>query len=302
MYSWIGRLTQGARLQHVTWLSMALPRPVAFSIVTSAGLAAFALAGATRRRIQRNIAELLPHTTPGQRLRLCARYFVQECLTIYEQAVEYRRGLLGEGTRGKKGRVTFDVAGLEHLDAALAQGNGAIVLTPHVGNYFYFYWWLSRRHECLTVATMGSAEIRPLYLGFEELGLRGFDYDNDPPLMIFRRLSGLLRRNGVVFLMGDFARPGFPRDTLLGRPSGFPAGPVALALASGAPIVPLAGARVSWRRHRMAFMPALDLAARHGPDAKARALGATARAMETIIAETPEQWLYWFNIDERWRA
>lgn len=302
MYRWIGRFTRGTRLQRVTRLAMALPHPVMFSLVTMAGYAAFALAGRTRRRILRNMATLLPHASRAERRRLCARYFAQECLTIYEQAIEYRRGLLGEGAGGASGRVTFDVDGLEHLDAALAGGRGAIVLTPHVGNYFYFFWWLSQRHNCLTVATMGSADIRPLYLGFEALGLRGFDYDNDPPLLIFRRLSTLLRENGVVFLMGDFARPGFPQSTLLGRPSGLPAGPVALALASGAPIVPLAGMRVTSRRHRMTFLPALDLAARYRADEKALALDETARAMEAIIRRAPDQWLYWFNIDERWRA
>lgn len=302
MYRWIGRFTRGSRLQRVTRVAMALPQPVMFSLITAAGYMAFALAGHTRRRILRNMAALLPDLSPAQRRRLCARYFVQECLTIYEQAVEYRRGLLGEGTGGARGRVAFDVDGLEHLEAALSAGKGAIVLTPHVGNYFYFFWWVTQRHESLTVATMGSAEIRPLYLGFEALGLRGFDYDNDPPLTIYRRFRKLLNDNGVVFLMGDFARPGFPRSTLLGRPSGLPAGPVALAFESGAPIVPLAGRRASWRRHRMTFMPALDLASRYRPDEKQPALDETARVMETIIRGAPDQWLYWFNIDERWRA
>lgn len=302
MYTWIGRFTKGSRLQQATRVAMALPRPVMFSILTMAGCAAFALASKTRQRIIRNMAEMLPGISDRERRRLAARYFVQECLTIYEQAIEYRRGLLGQGTGGAHGRVSFEVEGLEHLDAALARGRGAIVLTPHVGNYFYFYWWLSRRHTCLTVATMGSAEIRQLYLGFEALGLRGFDYDNDPPLTIFRQFRKLLDENGVVFLMGDFARPGFPQGTLLGKPSGFPAGPVALALESGAPIVPLAGKRLSWRRHRMAFMPALDLAARYQPDERSLAIDETARVMETIIRDAPDQWLYWFNIDERWRA
>ena len=101
-------------------------------------------------------------------------------------------------------------------------------------------------------------------------------------------------------MMGDFARPGFPVGALLGKPSGFPAGPVALALESGAPIVPLAGRRISWRRHRMAFMPAIDLAGRYQPHERQRAIDETVPAMERAIRDAPEQWLYWFNIDERW--
>ncbi|MGE3277626.1 MAG: lysophospholipid acyltransferase family protein [Vicinamibacterales bacterium] len=302
MYRWIGRFTKGSRLERVTRLAMAVPPPVAFCIVTMAGYAAFALARRTRQRVIRNMAALLPATSRPERWRLAARYFVQECLTIYEQGIEYRRGLLGRGTGGAGGRVSFEVEGLAHLDAALSKGKGAIVVAPHVGNYFYFYWWLSARHECLTVATMGSPEIRPLYLGFEELGLRGFDYDNDAPLAIVRQLRRLLRGNGVVFLMGDFARPGFPQGTLFGRPSGFPAGPVALALESGAPVVPLAGRRVNWRRHRMVFMPPLELAARYRPEERRLAQDAITRVMEATIRDAPDQWLYWFNVDERWRA
>lgn len=301
MYRWIGRLTRGSRLAHVTRVAMAVPQPVMFTLVTAAGLTAFTLARRTRRRILRNMRALLPEMSPARRVTLCARYFVQECLTIYEQAVEYHRGLLGGGAGGERGRVTFDVDGLDHLDAALAQGRGAIVLTPHVGNYFYFFWWLSQRHECLTVATMGSPEIRPLYLGFEALGLDGFDYDADPPLAIVRGLRALLARGGVAFLMGDFARPGFPQATLLGRPSEFAAGPVVLALESGAPVVPLTGKRVSWRRHRMTFGAPLDLAARFTSRERQAALDETVRAMEQAIREAPDQWLYWFNIDERWR-
>lgn len=301
MYTWIGRLTKGRRLARVTRVFMWLPAPVAFGIVESVGFTAFLLARRTRRRILANMRELLPHATPAGHLRLCARYFRQECLTIYEQAIEYQRGICGGGVGGDGWRVTFDVDGLAHLDAALARGRGAIVLTPHVGNYFYFYWWLSQRHECLTVATMGSPELRPLYLGFEALGLKGFDYDNDPPLSIVRGLRALLRRNGVAFLMGDFARPGFPVSTLLGKPSGLPGGPVSLALESGAPIVVLAGKRLSWRRHKMTFAPAIDLAARYDGRDGQQALDEIARAMEPAIRDAPDQWLYWFNIDERWR-
>jgi KDO2-lipid IV(A) lauroyltransferase len=229
---------------------------------------------------------------------MCRRYLVHEMLTIYEQTIEYRRALTLHGKR----RARFHMQGLEHLDEALKLGRGAIVYTPHTGNYFYQYWRLSQTYNCLTVVTAGSGELRMLFAGLYWSGLKGYDYDNVPPLDLIRNLRAHLRENGVLFILGDFWRPAFPDCTLFGKPSKAPAGTMMLSLLQKVPVVPLYGLREGWYDHRLVFEPPVFLYEKYGADRKAEALEELARIMEHLISQAPEQWLFWFNVHERWDA
>lgn len=297
MYRWIGKLTMHPhRMARVTRWALAIPRPIAFSLVTLLGWAIFLCNRDARQTITRNMGELLPATTPRDRRRLCRRYIVHECLSVYEQGIDYRRSL------AKKSSVRFDVEGRQFLDEALALGRGVIVLTPHVGNFFYFYWQLAQHYDCLTVVTAGSPELRPLFLGFHGIGLQALDYDREPPLALTVKLRHHLQRNGLVLLLGDFSRPAFDACTLFGKPSPTPAGAAMLAIRQRVPIVPLSGWRESWFRHRMEFGPPIFLYERYTKDQRAEALRELAQVMEQSIRRAPEQWLYWFNVHERWTS
>jgi KDO2-lipid IV(A) lauroyltransferase len=299
MYRWIGALTEPRRHRRIMRVMLTLPRPVAFVLVTAIGWGVFLVARRTRATIIRNVHTLLPHLRPVHRVRFCLRYIVHECLTVYEQTIEYRRGLAAHGG------VRFQVDGLPHLEAAFAQGRGVIVYTPHIGNYFYSYWWLAQRYRCATVVTAGrlkNRSLRRLFLGFRRLGLRGLNYDEVPPLALTLKLRQHLQGNGLVFLVGDFSRPTFFETTLFGKPARIPAGAVALSLRLRVPIVPFAGTRDSWSSHRMLFKPPLHLYERYGSAQRDEAMGEVARLLEQLILEAPHQWLYWFNVHERWTA
>lgn len=299
MYDWIGRLTRHPiRLRRLRVWTLRLPRSLVFLLVTLIGWGIFAFARRTRRTIMRNMGEMMPRLSRRDRRIMCRRYIVHETLTIYEQTIEYRRALTikGEG----KGRAEFRFEGLEHLDEALRHGRGAIVYTPHVGNYFYLYWILSQKYDCSTVVTAGSDELRMLFAGLYWTGLKGYDYDNESPLDLARNLRAHLRKNGVLFLLGDFWRPEFPDCTLFGKPSKAPAGTMTLSLLQKAPVVPFYGKREGWYRHRLVFEPPVHLYEQFGMDRKSEALGELARIMERLITRVPEQWLFWFNVHERW--
>lgn len=299
IFDWIGKLIHHAKLLRFlrVW-TLRVPRSLVFGLVTLIGWSVFLCSRNSREQITRNMGELMPHWSRRERRGMCRKYFVHECLTIYEQAIEYRRAL----TRKGKGRVRFHFEGLEHLDEALKLGRGAIVYTPHIGNYFYMYWMLSQKYNCSTVVTAGSEELRLLFAGLYWNGLKGYDYDNTKPLDLARSLRSHLRENGVLFILGDFWRPNFPESTLFGKPSRAPAGTMTLSLLQKTPVVPFHGKRKGWFDHHMVFEPPVHLFEKYTMDQKAEASDELSRIMEHLICQTPEQWLFWFNVHERWEA
>ncbi len=115
------------------------------------------------------------------------------------------------------------IGGLDHLDAALAAGLGAVLALPHSGNWDMAGMWLVQRHGTFTTV---AERLKPesLYqrfidyresLGFEVLPLSGGER---PP---FEVLCERLRNNRVVCLMAerDLTRTGVEVD-FFGEPPG----------------------------------------------------------------------------------
>lgn len=139
------------------------------------------------------------------------------------------------------------IDGVQHLEAALAAGRGALVALPHTGNWDVAGVWLvghlagtGREPTFTTVAE----RLRPesLYrrfvayresLGFEILPLTG----GQPPA---DEIAERLAVNRVVCLLAD-------RDitasgvgvTFFGEPARMPAGPARLAASTGAALLPV---------------------------------------------------------------
>ncbi|MET1074384.1 MAG: phosphatidylinositol mannoside acyltransferase [Umezawaea sp.] len=134
------------------------------------------------------------------------------------------------------------VSGQENLDAALAQGTGAVIALPHSGNWDMAGVWLVGHSG--TFATVAE-RLKPesLYqrfidfretLGFEVLPLTGGDR---PPAKV---LAERLRQNKVVCLLADrdLTSTGVP-VTFFGEQTMMPAGPAHLAATTGAALLPV---------------------------------------------------------------
>jgi len=134
------------------------------------------------------------------------------------------------------------VVGDEHLDAALADGRGAVLALPHSGNWDMAGVWLAQTYGRFTTV---AERLKPesLYrrfidyresLGFEVIPLSG---GAQPP---FGLLSERLRDNKVVCLMAerDLTRSGVQVD-FFGEPTRMPAGSAKLAIKTGAALLPV---------------------------------------------------------------
>ncbi|WP_101528238.1 phosphatidylinositol mannoside acyltransferase [Mycobacterium simiae] len=138
-------------------------------------------------------------------------------------------------------RVDETFQGADVLDAALAEGRGAVLALPHSGNWDMAGVWLAQTRGTFTTV---AERLKPesLYrrfiayresLGFEVLPLSGGER---PP---FEVLCERLRANRAVCLMAerDLTRTGVQVD-FFGEPTRMPAGPAKLAIETGAALLP----------------------------------------------------------------
>src|SRR6185369_127202 len=130
------------------------------------------------------------------------------------------------------------------LDQALAAGTGAILVSPHLGNWELGGLGLADLGYTINVLTFREPdekvnELRELVR--KERGIRFIyvDRQDASPLAIIEAVYAL-RRNEVLALLGD--RDGSShtiRMDFFGQPTDIPVGAAYLAIASGAPVIPV---------------------------------------------------------------
>ncbi|WP_079909100.1 lipid A biosynthesis acyltransferase [Paenibacillus sp. 32352] len=295
MYEWIGIITKHRRLwAKVAWGCSLFPNTILLLLCKCLGDVWYALSRkGLAVRVQSNMQDLLNERS-GKRLRgYCRSYFHNLVITMFELWIESYRLEKMAGQR-------FQAEGEEHLEEALLLGRGAIVYTPHVGNFFYYYWYLCQKYPCLTIVTSGSEELQPMYHRFRDMGCAGLDYDATPPLELIRKLRHHLAASGVVFLLGDFYRPTFPLSRFFGKSTRTPEGAASLGIDYQVPIIPFHGRRIRRFVHKLTFEQPVHLYASYQRTQRAEATKVLNRYMERVIREAPEHWFYWFNAEERW--
>ncbi len=188
-----------------------------------------------------------------------------------------------------------ELEGSEHLDAALAQGHGAIVISGHLGNWEIGGTALCRRGYPMTVVS--QPQRHSLFQDYlAELRLRhGMALI---PLTSLRDCFTTLRENRALALMIDQrVRKGGVIVPFFGHPASCPPGPAAIALKTGAPVISIATKRLlepgGPPRHRVRISPPIPLI--DTGDREADILANTARhqrEIEEAIRRLPEQWLW----------
>jgi KDO2-lipid IV(A) lauroyltransferase len=183
------------------------------------------------------------------------------------------------------------VQGIEHVYNVLEEGRGAIVFTAHFGNVDIVGQLPLAYGIPITGAVM---RVKPERLFRYTLQLRqshGLQLlPIDGPLL---GLIRALRRGGIVALPCDRNIAGNSMTVdFFGAPASLPAGPVRIALRTGAPLIPVFVLRLPDDSLRVCVEPALDL--RRTGDREADTLAGmkeVVRAMERHISGRPEQWL-----------
>jgi lauroyl/myristoyl acyltransferase len=181
--------------------------------------------------------------------------------------------------------------GLEHLDTALADGNGVIMALPHLGGWdFGGAWFGSQGYKAtVVVEPLEPPELFDWFARFRErFGLTVVPLGPEAGTAVLR----ILKAGGIAGLVCD-------RDILgtgvevefFGERTTLPSGPATLALRTGAAILPTAVYFEGRHGHLGVVRPPLDCT-RTGSfrDDVARITQALACELEDFIRQAPEQW------------
>lgn len=182
--------------------------------------------------------------------------------------------------------------GIEYIEAARAAGTGAIAALPHMGNWEYAAVIGSRLGlEVVAVAeNLRNHRIRDWFLDLRTSMDIGIILATGGTQVI-RELEAVIARNGVVALLCDRDLKGKGVEVeFLGEKTTMPAGPVSLAIRTGAPLLPVA-TYFTGTGHHVVVRPPLPLA--EGTDRTERIRATTqllAKELEALILAAPEQW------------
>jgi len=191
--------------------------------------------------------------------------------------------------------------GKEYLDEALAKGHGAILISPHLGNWELGGLGLAEMGYPVNVLTFREPDERVNELRERVRNERGIrfiyvDRDDTSPLAIIEAVNAL-RRNEILALLGD--RDGSSHTASMdffGMKTDIPLGAAYLALASGAPVfpvfVPLEG-----NRYATIMEGPIRFRAGHGGHKNAIMEGTAEilRVFEKYIRAYPDQWYNFFD-------
>lgn len=273
-------------------LAQILPAPAVRWVGGALGLAAYGLLWDQRRLTLQHLELALgPELSAAQRRRVARRVFIN----LSRNVLEWLR-LPSVSLREIERIVRAE--GIEHLRTALAQGNGAILIGPHFGNWELIPLYLK------SVGFDGGVLARRLrYPEYESfiISLRGQKGIPTFAKGSVKEVARLLRENQLVGMLPD-------QDTdsldgvfvnFFGRPAYTPVGPAALSLMTRAPIIPCFIIREG-AGFRFIIEPPVALPA--GTDRAAALLQLTqawTAVFERCIRRYPDHWVW---MHRRWKT
>ncbi len=185
--------------------------------------------------------------------------------------------------------ITVD--GYEHVEAALAQGEGAILALPHLGGWEWAAFWMTRCRGAAVTAVaepVEPPELAAWFVGLREaLGMEVIPLGPEAGAGSVRALAA----NRVLALVCDRDIGGGGVEVeFFGERTTLPGGPATLALRTGAALIPAAVYLEDGHHHGVA-LPPLD-ATRRGRlrEDVTRLTQELAHLHEDLIRRAPEQW------------
>ncbi|HEY3416232.1 MAG TPA: lysophospholipid acyltransferase family protein [Armatimonadota bacterium] len=185
----------------------------------------------------------------------------------------------------------------EHLDAALANGKGVLLISAHLGNWEYLAAKLTQDGYALDALQRAAKDAETTRIVTEVrkgTGIRVYNKGNILPAI------RALRDNRILIILADQHDFEGAFADFLGVPAMSATGPAAIALRTGATILPTFTFREPDDTIRIEFHP--PFTPEPGPDREEDVRAITQRLCDIIseqIRRAPDQWLW---LHDRWRS
>jgi KDO2-lipid IV(A) lauroyltransferase len=268
------------------WVSMRIPESSGRFLGERYFLQLFRFAHGQRDVVAGNLARVLGHRPESPLVQVAT----EECFRLYGRYWYETFALRTMPIDEVNSR--FRITGMEHLARGVADGTGAIMVLPHMGNWDAAGHWLTLQGYRMTAV---AEELKPrsvfelFYRHRRALGM------NIVPLTgprVAERLVDVVRDNQVLTLVADRDLSGRGVEVeMFGAPRRLPAGPARLALATGAPLSVCTVFTTDEGWHCV-INPPVELAGSSGSLREdVTALTAEiARQFERFIASAPPDW------------
>jgi Kdo2-lipid IVA lauroyltransferase/acyltransferase len=271
-----------------------LPRKWIFFLSDVLASIAFVLFRRFRTRSSTNVrlalGDNLDSAETGAIVRGSLRNFFRSCVEVVGALESSIEAFCSE----------IPISGREHLDVALAKGNGVIVLSAHLSNFFLIGTRLAGAGYT-THVLVNPPKDRDFAQLMDDYRwqVRQRTIHARPRREALNQLHLVLRRNELAVVIADEYRKGNGIPVpLFGRTVQARRGPATLALRTGAAVVPVCMVRQSDDSLKLIIEPELDLV-RSG-ETKVAIRENTLRLtqwLERTVCKYPDQW-NWMNI--RW--
>jgi KDO2-lipid IV(A) lauroyltransferase len=242
--------------------------------------------------VERQIAAAFPEFSPARVIEVARRSYDSLGRTSIETAV-----LPGTTAQAVRDRVER-VVGWELVEAAMAEGNGLLIVTGHLGNWEFGGAYFAARGIPIDVVARGMAN--PIFDAYLTRTRRqiGMEVIHDKDAV--RRTPRSLRENRAIAFVSDHDALGLASTFVpfFGRPAKTPRGPAVFALRFAAPTVFVAVVRQPSGRYAILIEP---VEVQHTGDREADIDAIVLRytqILERLVREYPEQY-FWQH--RRWR-
>ena len=184
----------------------------------------------------------------------------------------------------------FSIEGREHLEAARADGRGAVLALPHLGGWDVGGSWLARQGFSVSVVVeaLEPPELFDWFVGLRQaFGLQVIPLGSEAGTGVL----AALRANHMVCLLCDRDIGGGGVEVeFFGERTRLPGGPATLAFRSGCALVPAAVYHTASGGHAVIHPPLPCERRGRLSDDVARVTQALAHELEELIRRAPEQW------------
>lgn len=249
------------------------------------------LTGKRQQLAERNIRMALGEELSDERVREirlgCVRNVVMTLVELLRLPAMSKEDIIEK----------VSVSGLEHLNAALSRGKGALLITAHFGNWELSAARIAAEGYVITGVARDaahSATANTINSARRSAGVGVINREDT------REMLRILRGNGMLAILPDqHAAMGGVAVEFMGRPAMMATGPAKLAMRTGCRVVPGACTREAGNSLYLEIQPAIELV--DTGDAEADIVANTQLMSDAIgahIRKRPEQWLWLHN---RWK-